>query len=1166
MSSLRPKFLFNLLSKTPTPSPEGASPLKRRQRRDQLLRMATIFTAFGWSVLQSPSARAAEVSWGSGLNSTPYPVGSGVNANYEAQGIGPAGLTGVNLRFRLDAPAGIVQGQRPIPGNELIVRYLATSAPANADGLVDQLNPNTPLTGGLVRGNILLGIDSPDLTGVQNFSVEFFNAAGDIVPANDVTYTIIDLDRSCNREPDGRILWQDVVSTRVMQGGAAGTPITPVITSGPAAGASGVPGSSSETVANITAPAPAGAAYVPAVGSLTFRGISDPSPEILTAVNGNTECNDGNGAFPADNDDNRGIEAANNLNQPPGQPEGNVSLSAAGRLADRVEFQFGNGVDDVANNGLNEPLRLDPAAHGVGVLGDFSFKPAIIGISETSTAPVFQPAGALAGRHVVKYSLLVENRGEVDLTNVNVTNNLDTTFGAGNYTVVPGSITIDDVAQPDGFNGNSNQVIPIPGTLAGRPNATSPGGRRLVMFEVAFDAAAATAAVGQNFYSNQSVVTANPIDPQTGGASAVYTVRDRSSHAESVAGLNSDVDADDPDDGSAANLPADFANPFNAAPATITRGTAADNDPSNNDSPTIVRVIPQIGVTKQIVGTPLEEGNGSYLINYRQLVCNLSGEPLNNVQLTEDLTQTFRLGAANGVTSFDVVSVSSPATAPEGLFAPGSVYQPLTANAGFNGNDPTAPGGAAPNGVMATGTLPAGGCSVVDFAVRVNVTDPLDPNVRNLGDGVATLDGSADDPAYLGSVVATGIGAASQTAVRDVSDDVTGLPLGTAQFPGDTDGDGLVSNPLQDPANPQSAVSSNRDPRTNPPTDNDPTPTSFNPRPLVPEIGLTKKIVNVVDNGVGPDGRRSYDVTFEYKVCNTGEVPLNGLTVSDNYDEQFRANDTGPVADYQVISVTPGAPTASPPPGSLVANPAAIGRGRGTNELLLANGNALVFAPNTLVNPADGCTGNSAIVQSVVRVFEPDLSAIYDTNAIARGTPTNGAAAVLDLSDDVPQFGQPNPIGGVGTPGPGVNLDDPTPIRFSPLQLFKRITSVTRNGVTETFGRVVGSPPSPTFVGETDIRTLAQLQAGDTVEYTIYYFNASETPLTNVELCDAVPSQLTIVSVPAGTTLAPLTPRGSCVNPVTGANDAGPQGAAVFSVPNIDAGGVGSVRFTSQLR
>ncbi|NJM56196.1 MAG: DUF11 domain-containing protein [Synechococcales cyanobacterium RU_4_20] len=984
---------------------------------------------------------------------------------------------------------------------------------------------------------------------------------------------MVDIDRSCNRADAnnfpaevGDILWQDVISTRTLR--LDGGVVTPAINTDAATGTPGAPlavgpgtsGSTSETVANITGAG--GASYAPNAGSLTFRGIDDPTAEVLTNAQGDVDCITGpgdNDDNTLNNDDNRGIEAANNNLQPPNRGEGNVAFRVDNQLVSTIEFQFGNGVATSPANGLNSPLLDNPAVHGVGVLGDFNVEPAIIGISETSGTPVFQPTGPFAGRYVVKYSLLVDNRGQVDLTNVNVTNNLDQTYGAGNYAVVPGSITIDNVAQPDGFNGSTNQNILVPGTLT---TAGTPGSRKVVMFQVAFDAAAATAAVGQNFYSNQSGVTSNPIAPN-GVADTTYVVRDRSSHAQTVDTLNSDADADDPDDGNPNNLPAQFANPFplqsNGAAkgpefANITRGVAADNDPSNNDSPTIVRVIPQIGVTKQIVGTPLDEGNGSYLINYRQLVCNLSGEPLNNVQLTEDLTQTFRLGAANGVTSFDVVSVSSPATAPEGLFAPGSVYQPLTANAGFNGNDPTAPGGAAPNGVMATGTLPAGGCSVVDFAVRVNVTDPLDPNVRNLGDGVATLDGSADDPAYLGSVVATGIGAASQTAVRDVSDDVTGLPLGTAQFPGDTDGDGLVSNPLQDPANPQSAVSSNRDPRTNPPTDNDPTPTSFNPRPLVPEIGLTKKIVNVVDNGVGPDGRRSYDVTFEYKVCNTGEVPLNGLTVSDNYDEQFRANDTGPIADYQVISVTPGASTAS---GPLVANPAATGRGRGTNELLLANGNALVFAPNTVVNPADGCTGNSAIVQSVVRVFEPDLSAIYDANAIARGTPTNGAAAVLDLSDDVPQFGQPNPIGGVGTPGPGVNLDDPTPIRFSPLQLFKRITSVTRNGVTETFGRVVGSPPSPTFVGEVDIRTLAQLQAGDTVEYTIYYFNASETPLTNVELCDAVPSQLTIVSVPAGTTLAPLTPRGSCVNPVTGANDAGPQGAAVFSVPNIDAGGSG---------
>lgn len=270
-----------------------------------------------------------------------------------------------------------------------------------------------------------------------------------------------------------------------------------------------------------------------------------------------------------------------------------------------------------------------------------------------------------------------------------------------------------------------------------------------------------------------------------------------------------------------------------------------------------------------------------------------------------------------------------------------------------------------------------------------------------------------------------------------------------------------------------------------------------------------------------------------------------------------------------MLSVTPISSTAS---GPLVSDPAAVGQGRGSNLIPLVSAGTAVFAP-----------GQQATTQVVVRVVNPDLTAVYDANAIATAASVANDVPVSDLSDDVPQFGTADPGNDIGVPGPGQNPNDPTdpqntatPLLFSPLQLFKRITSVTRNGVVTSFNNVVNGAPS-SVVGEVDVTGSFQLSPGDTVEYTIYYFNlSSATPLTTIELCDVVPSPLAIIntsltSAPAvpGTVLPPLLPLSSASNPgysclaPDGTRSSGTQGAVVFSVGDIAADGSGLIRFSA---
>lgn len=1028
MSRLNPKLQLQLLTELPSGLDGQKLVSQKRSSYKVLFRAAGLLAAFSGLAMQAPSAWALDFDWGNG--SFLWPAGSQTQV-YQ--------VGGVTFTFQHIVPAGVGvnTATRPQLGNTLITA-----------------NPNTPITGGLSRGNVLLGINNStdplevdDLSDSLQLVMEATNAAGDLVPLDSVSYTIIDIDRSCNRGDaplPAEILWQDVVSTRGLLGGAAGTPVTPAIN-----------GPIGETVEDITTTVATSAGYTPDSGSLTFRGVTDPTPETLTDAEGNAGCNEPAGGG---NDDNRGVEASNNLAQPPGIAEGNVAFTINNAFTDRIEFEFGNGVTSGANNGLSEALFSEPEGHGIGVFGDLSLNPAIVGISETSTAPVLQTTGAEAGQYLVTYTLRVTNPGETALDNITVENDLVTTFvSAGGFSVVPGSIT--GALAGETFNGGdttdiSGGAITADNLISLDGGQLAAGASRDITFNVLIDPAVA----GLGPFSNQSIVRANPVNSTSGVADAGVVVRDRSSNANTVAALNSDADEDDPDDGSTPIAGSSFANPFNALPVTIDRDTSADNDPSNNDSPTVVVInpAPEIGVTKQ-VSNVTDNNDGTYTVTYRQIVRNLGNEALNGVALTDqDFNTTFRTGTATGVTSATFVggSVSVPVAAPAG-FPTG--YTPLTGTPAFDG---------AGNLQLATvASLPVGGYGIVDYQVLVDPTDPVDGVTENLGDG--TLGGASpdDDNPYESQVTATGTGATSTTAVTDLSDDVTGFPAAADQLPRDLNGNGTATDPISGGIPTSSPIPA--DPTNDETTDeNNRTPVTFTGSPA---IALSKRVTNVTAN---PDG--TFDVTYRQLVQNIGPTTLDNVQIAENAsiaDEYRVGQPNGAIsADVQSVTALPAASITVP------GAPGAVTLTAGT-PIDLATSQTQLAGTDTLQ------PGEYGAVEYVVRVTPGDTTeahgggaAPFTAQATATGTATSlpGSPEVTDPSDDGVEFpngatgvtqnqvldpdnnGNANegtatlvPIDADGNTTTAATQDsenNPTPVRFPKLAISKNISNVTGSG------------------------------------------------------------------------------------------------------------------------
>ena len=343
--------------------------------------------------------------------------------------------------------------------------------------------------------------------------------------------------------------------------------------------------------------------------------------------------------------------------------EGNLAITYPSGV-DTLIYTYGNGPDSPVN----------PANHGIA-LSNLNFDPAIIGLAKSAGTPVLNADGTFT----VPYTLTVVNLGETQLNNVQITEDLTTTFANTN------GFTVSNVQSPSltvnpNFNGNTITTVLQGGdTLA-------PGQTRIVTFDVAITPGD-QANGGLGPFNNTAVVTA------TTPSGAPVT----------------DDSTDDP------NVPP---------------GAPGDPDPNDDGDPiervpTVVNLptVPIIGVAKRVANV-IDNGNNNFDITYELVVENLGNVPLENVQVTEDLTPTFA-----GAVGFNVTSVSTGGA-------------PLTANLGFNGSTEQAL-------LAGTDTLAVGASQTISFVVNVDTggnSGPFENTAVATGsnDGVTVTDLSDD--------------------------------------------------------------------------------------------------------------------------------------------------------------------------------------------------------------------------------------------------------------------------------------------------------------------------------------------------------------------------------------------------------------------------------------
>lgn len=340
----------------------------------------------------------------------------------------------------------------------------------------------------------------------------------------------------------------------------------------------------------------------------------------------------------------------------------------------------GNPVSDESTDDPN--LNPDPDDDGDPTNNNTTTS---VTFPETPRVGVAKQAGTITnngdGTYTVPYTLTVQNYGDVTITNIQVQENLNTTFGGSPFTVVANSLTTSNtLAVNPNFNGNANTNL-----LAGT-DSLAVGASATVQFEV-------TVTPGNNLGPYNNSATASATGP---GGTPVTDV--------STDGTNPDPDG--------------------------------DGDPSNNTNPTAVSFseMPLIGVAKA-AGTPIDNGDRTFTIPYTLIVRNYGDVPLTTLQVTENLNDTFEnipyTLESNSLTSPTLtVNPNFNGDTDNNLLATGNTLA-VDTEATISFRVQVTPGnnlGPFDNQVTASGTGP-GGNPVTDLS-----TNGANPDANNTGD------------------------------------------------------------------------------------------------------------------------------------------------------------------------------------------------------------------------------------------------------------------------------------------------------------------------------------------------------------------------------------------------------------------------------------------------
>ncbi|MCR9064010.1 MAG: gliding motility-associated C-terminal domain-containing protein, partial [Cytophagales bacterium] len=265
-------------------------------------------------------------------------------------------------------------------------------------------------------------------------------------------------------------------------------------------------------------------------------------------------------------------------------------VSAAGAIVNKAELLSVDQIDNVLSNNISENVINDPETGG------------LIGVSKVAGEPVDLGNKTFE----IPYTIYVSNMGGEDLSNVQVTDDLDRTFGNG-------AVILDDTI-----------ALTAEGTLSVNPNYTG----RLNGVNLLIDSLSSLK-VGERFAINFKV----KVDI-SGASTDTYF-----NSAMAYAGLGSDQISDKSTNGT------------NADPDN-------DGDPRNNDELTPIdldvdslTVNPAIGVALSVIDT-MKHDDISYDITYRAIIENFGNVDIHSVKLFDSLTLTF-----SDTLDFEIVGV-----------------------------------------------------------------------------------------------------------------------------------------------------------------------------------------------------------------------------------------------------------------------------------------------------------------------------------------------------------------------------------------------------------------------------------------------------------------------------------------------------------------------------
>jgi uncharacterized repeat protein (TIGR01451 family) len=735
--------------------------------------------------------------------------------------------------------------------------------------------------------------------------------------------------------------------------------------------------------------------------------------------------------------------------------------------------------------------------------------------------------GANLGQFDVVFELNLENHGNVNLTNVQVVDAVQTSIGVTATLVsIPVAPVVSNVTAGSSLTANPTSPVTAssPFNGNGKNNLLSTSASNLLR----------PGAVGRITFTAR-------IDPN-GVASLTNTATASGTTPSGAAVSDTSTDGADPD------------------------GATNNNDPSDSSTPTPITIpeTPELGVA-MAAGTPSNNGDGTYTVVYTVTVENLGNVDLTNVQVALPfITGTTPFTAAQ-VTSATITATTGGLTANSSGPTPYNGEGNNNLLSGTNGlavgasgtitvsmvfTPGTALGSAAApyqNNAVATATSPAGPANnVTDTSENGNDSDTDTPgtgpanNLEANDDSIPTpvfftesprvglakaasvaTEVTSGSPAYPtgeftttftftfenhGNIVLTNLQAADNLNTTFGAGNYTvtargGTGVNTA-FNGDTNQNLLLAGQTLAVGatrsvtvtvrfNPNSAASgtitntatatatgpggtSTSDISTDG-TDPDGTTNNNDPSDsgLTTPVTFTERPVIAVakvatllnaDVDSNPVTAGPYSVRFDYTLRNLGNVTLTNLSLTENFVAQL-----GGAANFTITSSPAVGITTTPTSPSVISRNNPAFNGNSTTDMLLPSSTLTV--------------GQTAVLTVTVTVNTPGA---YTNQVTATASGPAGRGTTTDTSDS----GTNPDANGNGNPNePGDN--DPTPVNLDALLLAKT-------------QRVCDDA---NCVGEaaTTVSSNLSVKPGEYIEYTIVGTNAGGQNISNVEIRDAIP-------------------------------------------------------------